>query len=44
MSVPYDRFTEAFLHKVTEYEFIKLSDYERNHLIDGYMKRAHLCV
>lgn len=40
MSVPYDRFTEAFLQKVTEYEFIRLSDYERNHLIDGYMKRA----
>lgn len=40
MSVPYDKFTEAFLQKVTEYEFIRLSDYERNHLIDGYMKRA----
>lgn len=40
MSVPYDRFTDAFLQKVTEYNFISLSDYERNHLIDGYMKRA----
>lgn len=40
MSVPYDRFTETFLQKVTEYEFIRLSDYERNHLIDSYMKRA----
>ena len=40
MSVPYDKFTEAFLAKVTEFEFIKLSEYERNHLIDGYMKRA----
>lgn len=40
MSVPYDKFTEAFLQKITEYEFIRLSDYERNHLIDGYMKRA----
>ena len=40
MSVPYDKFTEAFLDKVTEFDFIKLSEYERNHLIDGYMKRA----
>lgn len=40
MSVPYDKFTEAFLSKVTEFDFIKMSDYERNSLIDGYMKRA----
>lgn len=40
MSVPYDKFTDAFLSKVTEYDFIKMSDYERNSLIDGYMKRA----
>ena len=40
MSVPYDRFTEAFLSKVTEYDFINLCDYERNELVDGYMKRA----
>jgi hypothetical protein len=40
MSVPYDRFTDAFLSKVTEYDYIKMSDYERNSMIDGYMKRA----
>ena len=40
MSVPYDRFTEAFLSKITEYDFLTLRDYERNNLIDGYMKRA----
>ena len=40
MSVPYDRFTEAFLSKITEYDFINLRDFERNGLIDGYMKRA----
>ena len=40
MSVPYDVFTDAFLSKVTEYELINLTDYERNHLVDGYMKRA----
>lgn len=40
MSVPYDKFTDAFLSKVTEYDFIKMDDYDRNTLIDGYMKRA----
>ncbi len=40
MSVSYDRFADAFLQKVTEYEFLKLTEYERNHQIDGYMKRA----
>lgn len=40
MGVPYDNFTEAFLSKVTEYEFVNLKDFERNGLIDGYMKRA----
>lgn len=40
MSVPYDKFTEAFLSKITEYDFINLKDYERNSIVDGYMKRA----
>lgn len=40
MSVPYDIFTDAFLSKVTEYDFINLYDFERNSLVDGYMKRA----
>lgn len=40
MSVSYDLFTDAFLGKVTEYDFIKLDDYDRNSTIDGYMKRA----
>ena len=40
MSVPYDKFTDAFLSKVTEYDFIKMRDYERNSMIDGYMKRV----
>ena len=39
-SVPYNKFTDAFLSKVTEYDFIKMDDYDRNTLIDGYMKRA----
>lgn len=40
MSVPYDKFTEAFLAKITEYDFVNMKDFERNNLIDGYIKRA----
>lgn len=40
MSVPYDLFAGAFLGKVTEYDFIQLDEYDRNNMIDGYMKRA----
>lgn len=40
MSISYDVFTGAFLSKVTEYEFISISDNERAAIIDGYMKRA----
>lgn len=40
MSVSYDKFTDAFLSKITEYDFINMRDYERTTLIDGYMKRA----
>lgn len=48
MTVPYDRFTEAFLSKITEYDFIKMDSFERNRTIDGFMKRAiaafkHIC-
>jgi len=48
MIVPYDRFTGAFLAKVTEYDFVNMQDFERNSTIDGYMKRAiaafrHIC-
>ena len=39
MSVPYDIFSQAFLDKVTEYNF-PIKDYERNGMIDRYMKRA----
>ena len=35
MSVPYDVFTDAFLSKITEYDFVNMRG-----LIDGYMKRA----
>lgn len=40
MSVSYNLFTAAFLGKVTEYDFIRLDDYSRNSVVDGYMKRA----
>lgn len=40
MSVPYDLFAGAFLSKVSEFDLLRLSEYERNHLVDGYMKRA----
>lgn len=40
MSVSYNLFTAAFLGKVTEYDFLKLDDYDRNSVVDGYMKRA----
>lgn len=39
MSVSYDVFSGAFLAKVTEYDF-PIRDYDRNQIIDGYMKRA----
>ena len=40
MSVSYDVFTGAFLSKVSEFDFINMRVFERNSLIDGYMKRA----
>lgn len=40
MSVPYDLFSAAFLGKVTEYDFLKFDSYDRNSVVDGYMKRA----
>ena len=38
--VSYDIFTEAFLGKVSEYDFLKLDEYDRTGLVDGFMKRA----
>lgn len=40
MGVSYDLFAGAFLEKVTEYDFIRLDTYDRNSIIDGFMKRA----
>lgn len=38
--VPYDVFTEAFLSKITEYDFADMMGEYRTNVIDGYMKRA----
>lgn len=40
MGTPYDVFTNAFLSKVREYDFIPLDQHDRNSIIDGYMKLA----
>ena len=39
-SVSYDVFTDAFLQKIMEYDFINMEEDERTALIDSYMKRA----
>ena len=48
MSVPYDAFTGAFLRKVAQYDFVTMDAFERQDLVDGYMKLAisefrHIC-
>lgn len=40
MNISYDLFIEAFLDKVSEYDFLSLDDFTRNHIVEGYMKRA----
>ena len=40
MTVSYDSITEAFLSKITEYNFLKLEEQDRQAIVDGYMKRA----
>lgn len=40
MSVSYDIFTDAFLSKVSEYDFLTLDETARQEIIDGYLKRA----
>lgn len=48
MTVSYDMFAKAFLAKVTQYDFVSMDTFERQDLVDGYMKRAiaefrHIC-
>nr|DAF12288.1 MAG TPA: hypothetical protein [Caudoviricetes sp.] len=40
MNISYDVFTDAFLSKITEFEFIQIPEEGRTEIIDGYMKRA----
>ena len=40
MGIPYDAIVEAFLSKVTEFEFFEMPEESRDELIGGYMKRA----
>ena len=40
MSIPYDRFTGAFLAKISEYDFAEMRHAIRQEVIDGYMKAA----
>lgn len=40
MIVSYDVFIEAFLMKITEYDFCVLPEYDRDSIIIGFMKRA----
>lgn len=40
MSVSFDVFTAAFLDKIKEYDLLELRDFERNDIVDGYMRRA----
>jgi hypothetical protein len=40
MELSYDIFTEAFLDKISEYDFIEMNEEDRTANVDRYMKRA----
>lgn len=40
MSISYDAFTGAFLSKISEFEFVNLSDDNRQSIVDGFLNRA----
>lgn len=40
MGTSYDIFTEHFIAKAKEYDFIMIDEYARTSIVDGYMKRA----
>lgn len=40
MTITYDDITSAFLEKISEYEFLQLSDRNRESIVDGYIKRS----
>ena len=40
MNISYDIIANAFLSKITEFEFLNIPEEDRTSIIDGYMKRA----
>lgn len=40
MALSYDIFTEAFLDKISEYDFIEMNEEDRTANVDRYMKRS----
>ena len=40
MNISYDVFVDAFLQKITEYRFLRLSEENRRDIVDGYLRRA----
>lgn len=40
MGFSYDRFTEAFLEKINDYDMLTLTDYDLQNSLDGFLKRA----
>lgn len=40
MSIPYDVFVGAFLSKISEYDFSKMEEFDRNEIVNGYMKKS----
>ena len=40
MSVSYDLFAEAFLEKITDFDILRLDEYDQLAIVDGLMKKA----
>lgn len=40
MKLTFDVLTDAFLSKISEYDFLTLSDEDREFIVDGFMKRS----
>ena len=40
MSISYDVFTNSFLSKITEYDFLELTKEERENVVDNYMYKS----
>ena len=40
MTIFYDDVISAFLNKVTEYDFLRMTPEDRGQIVDGYLHRA----